>query len=99
MSELFPIPEGPESLSEAELLALLTERVGTLLEQQPELLMSLLYRMDVEESAILKAMHPNATEPAHIGLAQLVLERQRQRSATKRSVQVTPLDDWKDWTW
>jgi hypothetical protein len=97
MSELL-LPDTP-SLTEAELLALLTERVTTLLEQQPELLMSLLYRMDVEESAILKAMHPNATDLAHIGLAKLVLERQKQRSATKKSVNVEPLDDWKDWNW
>jgi hypothetical protein len=98
MSELFPVSDNP-SLTEAELLALLTERVATLLEQQPELLMSLLYRMDVEEAAILKAMHPNASDPTHIGLAKLVLERQKQRSATKKSVNVEPLDDWKDWAW
>jgi hypothetical protein len=83
-------------MSEAELLALLTERVSVLFEQQPDLLMSLLYRLDVEEDPIHRALQPNAPEPATVGLAKLILARQKQRFQTKQSVNVDPLIDEED---
>ena len=86
--------------SEDELLAILTDRIGLMLEQEPEQLMSLLYRLDVEEPKINRALHASAPEPAHVGLARLVLERQKQRAATKRSVAVHPIEGLdEDWDW
>jgi len=43
-------------------------------------------------------MHPAAPEPAPMGLARLVLERQLQRVETKRTIKPAPLDDWEEWT-
>ena len=44
-------------------------------------------------------MRPDAPEPTNYGLARLVVERQKQRIATKKSVKIDPLegmdDDWK----
>lgn len=89
-----------ESASDkAELLDVLTERIGQMLEQQPDYLMSLLYRLDVLEHKIKAAMHPAAPEPAHKGLARLVLERQQQRIATKRNVKPKPLEGMEEWIW
>ena len=85
--------------SEVDLLALLSERIAEMLERRPEYLMSLLYRLDVLEEKIRPVMHPLAPEPANVGLARLVLERQKQRVATKRDIKTEPLDDWKDWAW
>lgn len=86
--------------TDEELVQLLSERIAVMLEREPEQLMSLLYRLDVLEKKIVPVMHPLAPEPAHIGLARLVLERQRQRMETKRSVKTEQLDDnWKDWAW
>ena len=86
-------------VSEEALVALLAERIGEMLERQPEYLMSMLYRLDVLEEKIGPVMHPMAPEPANIGLARLVLERQRQRMETKRNIKPEPLGDWKDWEW
>jgi hypothetical protein len=69
------------------------------LEQQPDYLMSLLYRLDVLEPKIRAAMHPGAPEPAHRGLARLVLERQLRRMATKRNIKPKPLEDMEEWVW
>jgi hypothetical protein len=86
--------------SEEELVQLLAERIAVMLEREPDHLMSLLYRLDVLEKKIVPVMHPLAPEPAHIGLARLVLERQKQRMETKRTVKTAELDEkWKDWAW
>jgi hypothetical protein len=80
--------------TEAALLELLSERIAEMLERQPEYLMSLLYRIDVLEEKIIPVLAAGAPEPPHIGLARLVLERQKQRVATKKSVKVEPLEGW-----
>jgi hypothetical protein len=91
--------EFAQPASEEELLALLAERIAEMLERRPEYLMSLLYRLDVLEEKIRPVMHPNALEPANLGLARLVLERQKQRAETKRTVKPEPLEGLKDWEW
>jgi hypothetical protein len=90
--EALPLPG-----SEAELLALLSERIGEMLERRPEYLMSLLYRLDVLEKKIVPVLRPGAPEPPHIGLARLVLERQKQRIETKRNVKPERLGE--EWAW
>lgn len=85
--------------SEAELLALLAERVADMLERQPEYLMSLLYRLDVLEKKIRPVMQPDAPEPANWGLARLILERQKQRIETKRTIKPEPLEGMEGWEW
>jgi hypothetical protein len=95
----FELDSTQEPESEAALLALLTERIGEMLEKRPEYLMSLLYRLDVLEEKIVPVMHPAAPEPPSLGLARLVLERQRQRVETKQSVPTKPLEGMEDWVW
>lgn len=85
--------------SEEELLTLLAERIAEMLERRPEYLMSLLYRLDVLEEKIRPAMHPDAPEPANWGLARLVLERQKERAETKRTVKPKPLEGLEGWEW
>lgn len=95
--EPFELQSGPPPANEAELLDLLAGRIEEMLATRPEYLMSLLYRLDVLEKYIVPVLHPAAPEPPHIGLARLVLERQRQRAETKRSIPIQPLEDWEDW--
>lgn len=85
--------------SEQELLALLAERIAEMLEQRPEYLMSMLYRLDVLEEKIHPVMRPDAPEPANWGLARLVLERQKQRLETKKTVKPEPLEGLEGWEW
>jgi hypothetical protein len=97
--EPFELETSQEPDTEAALLAILTERIDEMLEKRPEYLMSLLYRLDVLEEKIGPVMHPAAPEPPSLGLARLVLERQRQRVETKLSVKTEPLKDMDDWVW
>jgi len=85
--------------SEEELLVILADRIAEMLEQQPEYLMSLLYRLDVLEKKIRPVMQPDAPEPANWGLARLVLERQKQRLETKRTIIPKPLEGMEGWEW
>jgi len=85
--------------SEVDFLEVLSNRIGWMIEHDIELLFSTLYRMDVSEEAVAQAMHPNAPELANIGLARLVLERQKQRVTTKRSYRQPPIEEDGEWEW
>jgi hypothetical protein len=97
--------EGPFELtaqtaySEDDLVAALANRLAEMLEKQPEQLMSLLYRLDVLERKIIPVMRPDAPEPANIGLARLVVERQKQRIETKKNTKIDPLEGMDEWKW
>jgi len=90
---------GEDPLSEVDFLELLANRIGWMIEHDIELLFSTLYRMDVSEGAVAQAMHPNAPEMANVGLARLVLARQKQRVETKRSYRQPPIDEDGEWAW
>ena len=95
----FELDESMDFQSEEELLQMLADRIDYMLEHQPEYLFSMLYRLDVLEKKIVPVMAPDAPEPANIGLARLVLERQKLRILTKRSIKSQPLDESEDWDW
>lgn len=96
--EPFELTDAPPPADEAELLALLAGRIAEMLEQRPEYLMSLLYRLDVLEEKIRPVLLPGAPEPPPLALARLVLERQKQRAETKRSVKPPQFDE-EGWSW
>lgn len=85
--------------SEAELFAELAAQIEWMLERRTEFLFSLLYRHDVAEQKIKEAIHPDAQEPAHIGLARLVLDRQKERILTKKTVKSPDSELLKDFNW
>lgn len=87
------------NITDEELLAILTLRIENMLEQETDMLLSLLYRLDVEEKAILKALQPEIGETAASSLAKLVLKRQKQRWEIKKSTEVDHNDIPKGWEW
>ncbi len=95
----FELPETDDFVNEEVLVQMLAKRIGEMLDRQPEQLMSLLYRLDVLEEKIHPVMHVGASEPANVGLARLVIERQKQRIATKMSVKSAPLTGLEGWEW
>jgi len=95
----FEMGNGPIPNSEAELLSALSDCIADMLEKRPEYLMSLLYRLDVLEEKIHPVMQVTAPEPANIGLARLVLERQKQRTETKLNIKPEPLEGLDGWEW
>ncbi len=89
-------------LDEPALLALVASRVAELLEHQPEYLMSLLYRLDVLEEKVAPVLRGQSDEPVPLALARLIVERQKQRVETRRTVRPHPLrnvDDAEQWAW
>jgi hypothetical protein len=83
-------------LTEAQLLAALATHVEEMLKNRIEVLMSTLYRLDVSEVKVAKALSPDALMPPHFGIAQLIIDRQKQRIETKNTYKTPPLDDWID---
>ena len=86
--EIFP--ETLFELSESDLYKAIRERVEYLLENNSELLMSYLYRLDVLEVKINAVLSPNAVVAPIDGLARLILERQKERIATKQKYKSDP---------
>jgi hypothetical protein len=83
-----------EPLSEEELLDYLSDAIAYMMEHRMDFLMSLLYRLDVAENKIAQAIMPGNDEPAHRALATAVLERQKQRMATKQAFREQNPSNW-----
>jgi hypothetical protein len=87
-------PEQWETLDEDSLFKMILTRVNELLETDVDLLLSYLYRLDVEEHKITNALSMNAILPANEGIARLILERQKQRIITKKKFKQDPIEGW-----
>jgi hypothetical protein len=87
--------ESPEQYqSEEELTHLLAEKVEYMMEHEMELLLSWLYRMDISEQKVDQALHPTHPEPANIAIAGLLIDRQKQRIASKLKYKQPNTDNW-----
>ena len=93
----FALPETGAEVSQDDLLRLLADHIDYLLQHRMEWLLSLLYRLDVSEAKVNAALPPAAPEPANVGLARLIFERQLQRAFTKLHVRTEPLEDDLAW--
>jgi hypothetical protein len=82
----------PEFADEAALLQWLAAKIGDLLLHRTEFLFNVFYCMDVDERKMHEALAPNAPEPADIGLARLMIARQRERLQTKQLYKQPPID-------
>ncbi|MGB1121759.1 MAG: hypothetical protein ACPG3Z_07165 [Saprospiraceae bacterium] len=89
-------PSETPFLTEKDLLQALSEHVEMMMKYRMEILLSTLYRLDVSERKVNLAMSPGATLPPHIGIAQLIIDRQKQRLHTKATYKTEPLEDWMD---
>lgn len=78
---------------ESEIIEIIASRVEQMLKGDPDLLMSYLYRLDVEEIKINAALESSPT-PVHITFAHLIWERQKQRIETKKKYKQSPIKGW-----
>lgn len=78
------LPDVESILDERALLALFTTRVEEMMRDNLDLLLSSLYRLDVEEYKIQNALR-SASIPAAEGIASLIIERQKERIKTRRA--------------
>ncbi len=79
--------------TEEDLLMWLAMRIGDLLEHRTEYLFNIFYCLDVDENKMHEALLPNAPDAADIGLAKLLIERQKQRLFTKQFYKQPKLSD------
>jgi hypothetical protein len=86
-----------EDASEEDLLKMLTLRVTEMMEGDVDLLMSYLYRLDIDAEKINAVLSLESVLPPSEGLARLILERQKQRIATKKQISVDPIEDGWEW--
>jgi hypothetical protein len=74
----------PGALTLQQVRDFLKERIGNLLDTNPQRLMSILYRIDVAESAVQQAFETAPPGLLAQELAELVLERELQKLETRR---------------
>ncbi len=90
----FEINAPKAQLSETEMLDYLADVIAYFIEAKLDYLLSLLYRLDIDEQKINFALHPANPEAANITLAKLVWARQKQRAETKKNIIVQRTDNW-----
>lgn len=88
------LPDVESILDEKALLELFTRRVEELMRDNLDLLLSSLYRLDVEEYKIQNALR-SATTPAAEGIASLIIERQKERIKTRKTYSSGRNNIWK----
>ncbi|HPH18854.1 MAG: hypothetical protein IPO07_03220 [Haliscomenobacter sp.] len=90
----FGLVNASSPFTEGELLEAIANRVAEMLTENKDLLLSYMYRLDIDEGKIRFALSPLANEPAYLALARLILNRQKQRAITKLSYKPPKLDEW-----
>lgn len=69
-------------------------RVAELLDKNPELLFSYMYRLDVSEATIKASLNKTNPNPPDKSLAIIIWERQKKRIAFKKQFKVDPIAGW-----
>ncbi len=83
-----------DEVSIDKILHLLGQRVEYLLENDKDLLLSYLYRLDISMKKINNVLKVKTIIPPHQSLAVLIFQRQLERVRTKRSIKVEPIKGW-----
>lgn len=76
------VPDAPMTLDDVR--RYLTAQVQRLLDRHPERLMHVLYRVDVDEEAVMRVMDESPPGQLPGDLAELLLQRQLQKLETRR---------------
>ena len=93
LAQDFSIEPRAGGITEEELLRMLSEQIAFLIENRMEFLLSLMYRLDIDERKIEAALLPNSPIPPHEAIARLVLDRQKKRAYTKLHYRPPTLDE------
>ena len=84
------------AIDEKKIIETIALKVEKYLNTNPDLLMSYLYRLDVQENRIKKALDNAEEEPANIVLAELIWTRQKERLQTRKIYKSKSDRDWWD---
>lgn len=94
ISEQLQAAKTEDDINTSTLLQAIEERVNYLLEYQPDLLFSYLYRLDVSEIQLKMVIQNEAINNKPQALARLIYDRQMQRYRTKRLHPQQPIEGW-----
>jgi hypothetical protein len=83
-----------DDISIDEVIVMISNRVQYLLDNDKDLLMSYLYRLDISMKKINNVLKVKDVIPPHQSLAMLIFQRQKERVRTKRSIKVEPIKGW-----
>lgn len=92
----FELDIGDKEISDEELFDHLANQVAYMIEYRLDFLLSLMYRLDILEYKINDVLHNRTAEAPNIGLARLIVERQKERIFTKQHYKQTKLKDLDD---
>ena len=81
-------------MTEEEILMILTLRVKEFLDNDRNLLLSYLYRLDIPQNQILTVLRVTNIIPPEESLARLILNRQIERVKTKKKYKQEPIEGW-----
>jgi hypothetical protein len=87
------LPESEAILDEPALLDIFTNRVEELMRDDLDLLLSSLYRLDVEEYKIQRALRSPDVPPAR-GIAKLIIDRQKEKITTRKAYSKGEKKEW-----
>lgn len=93
LTDVFDLEYEDRKQTEQELFDHLANHIAWLLESNKDFLLSLLYRLDVLEPKINRALSPGNPIPPHVALAQLIIERQIERMETRQKYASRPTKD------
>ena len=83
-----------DHLNEDELILLIEDRVKYYLDNEKELLVSYLYRLDIPQAQVNAVMRLTNVIPPEKSLAMLIYKRQLERIATKKKYKQKPIEGW-----
>lgn len=96
LNDDFSLDLSNDMISEDELLYLIEQRVKHYLDNEKELMLSYLYRLDIPMAQISAVLKLTNVIPPEKSLALLIYKRQLERLASKKKYKQSPLDDeWK----
>lgn len=79
-------------------VSMLTQKINELLLHKFDKLVSILYRLDVDEKKLKRAIESNKDRDAAEVIAELVIERQRQKILSRQQFKRNdPIDDNEKW--
>ncbi len=92
----FELEVGEDEISDEALFDHLANQVAYMIEYRLDFLLSLMYRLDILEYKINDVLQNRTAEAPNIGLARLIVERQKERIFTKQHYKQTKLKDLDD---
>ncbi|HLO81885.1 MAG TPA: hypothetical protein VK166_13045 [Chitinophagaceae bacterium] len=87
------------AITEHDLAAVLAQRINVLIKNDMSRLISILYRIDVDEKKIRQMLQENKGTDAGLIIAYLVIDRQKQKIKTRDmfNTRVDDIDDEEKW--